>query len=169
MSIVIYRAREIVTLDKSCPIATAIAVKDERIFSVGTFEDVVENLSNDSFEVDNRYENLVIVPGFIEAHGHVFSEGMLTGLVWTGRDDRLRPDGTMSKGSATIDEVVERLKSSAGNYEGAIAGYGFDPVFFDGRALLRHDLDKVSTTKGVVVMNASGHLAYANSKQMEIC
>ena len=169
MSIVIYRAREIVTLDKNCPIATAIAVKDERIFSVGTFEDVLENLSNYSFEVDNRYENLVIVPGFIEAHGHVFSEGMLTGLVWTGRDDRLRPDGTMSKGSATIDEVVERLKSSAGNYEGAIAGYGFDPVFFDGRALLRHDLDKVSTNKGVVVMNASGHLAYANSKQMEIC
>ena len=78
MSIVIYRAREIVTLDKSCPIATAIAVKDERILSVGTFEDVVENLSNDSFEVDNRFENFVIIPGFIEAHGHVFSEGMLT-------------------------------------------------------------------------------------------
>ena len=71
MSIVIYRAREIVTLDKSCPIATAIAVKDERIFSVGTFEDVVENLSNDSFEVDNRYENLVIVPGFIEAQEYI--------------------------------------------------------------------------------------------------
>ena len=157
------------TLDKNCPTANAIAVKDERILSVGMFEEVTENLRNETYEVDARYENYILVPGFIEAHGHVFSEGILTGLVWTGRDDRLRPDGTMAKGSADIEGVLERLRASAGDYEGAITGYGYDPVFFDGRALRREDLDKVSTTQGVVVMNASGHLAYANSKQMELC
>jgi len=167
--IVIYRACEIVTLDSNCPAANAVAVSDGRILHVGEFTEICEYLSDAVFEVDDRFKDDVIVPGFIEAHGHTFGDGALGKLVWTGIDDRPSPDGTISKGCKSIQDVIDRLVERSAEFpEGTISGYGFDPSFHDGRALRREDLDRVSTSQGVAVMNASGHLAYANSKQMEL-
>ncbi len=167
MSITVYRAREVVTLDRNCPLATALAVRDGRILHVGSFEEVTQALADTAYDVDDRYGNRVLVPGFIEAHGHLFSDGVLGQLVWTGFDDRQRADGSTAKGSQTFDDVIERLRERALDSNDLVVGYGFDPVFHDGRPLTREDLDKVSTERGVLVVNASGHLAYANSFQME--
>jgi hypothetical protein len=167
MSIVIYRAREVITLDVNCPIADAIAVMDCRVLHVGCFDEVSEALRDQAFDVNTQFLENVIVPGFIEAHGHLFMDGALGHLVWTGYDDRPRPDGTIAQGCRTISEVIARLRDRADESEAEVVGYGFDPVFHDGRSLRREDLDQVSTDVGVLVLNASFHLAYANSKQME--
>lgn len=166
MSIVVFRARELVTLDPSCPVANAVAVVDGRILHVGTYDEVVEALGERRFAVDSRYEHDVMVPGFIEAHGHLSSDGALGQLVWTGYDDRARPNATQTTGCRDVDAVVDRLREHAEHATSTIVGYGFDPVFHAGRSLRREDLDRVSVTQGVVVVNASGHLAYANSFQM---
>ena len=47
------------------------------------------------------------MPGFIEAHGHLMSDGALGQLVWTGCEDRPRPDGTIARGCRTIEEVID--------------------------------------------------------------
>jgi len=78
--IVIYRACEIVTLDSNCPTANAVAVSDGRILHVGEFTKICEYLSDAVFEVDDRFKDDVIVPGFIEAHGHTFGDGALGSL-----------------------------------------------------------------------------------------
>ncbi|MHB1252201.1 MAG: amidohydrolase [Acidimicrobiales bacterium] len=169
MSIVVYRAREVVTLDPSCPRGEAVAVREGRILHVGSNAEVVDALRDQDFTVDTRYAEHVIVPGFIEAHGHLFSDGALGQLVWTGFDDRPRPDSSVALGCQTLEDVISRLRERARVSDAVVVGYGFDPVFHDGRALRREDLDRVSTTQGVVVVNASGHLAYANSEQMRRC
>ncbi len=169
MSTVIFEAREIVTLDRSCPRAGAVAVRDGRILHVGSMSEVLEALRDQEFFVDTRYKEHVIVPGFIEAHGHLFSDGALGQLVWTGFDDRPRPDSSVSLGCRDLQDVIARLAERARISDAVVVGYGFDPVFHDGRALRRDDLDRVSTSQGVVVINASGHLAYANSEQMRRC
>lgn len=167
MPVVVYRASEVVTLDRSCPQGDAVAVRDGRVLHVGTFTEVARHLGDQDFTVDNRYLGHVIVPGFIEAHGHLFSDGALGQLVWTGFDDRRRPDSSVARGCKSVEEVVARLAERAQRTHQTVVGYGFDPVFHDGHALGRVELDRASTNEGVIVVNASGHLAYANSLQME--
>ena len=169
MPVVVYRAREIITLDASCPIATAVAVNDGRVLHVGTYGEVSDGLRDQTFSTNDQFIDRVMVPGFIEAHGHLTLDGSLGHLVWTGYDDRRRPDGSVSKGCRSLGDVIERLRERANDVTGTVVGYGFDPVFHDGRSLRRDDLDQVSDHQGVLVVNASFHLAYANSAQMQRC
>lgn len=166
MSLTVYRASEIITLDSNCPVADTVAVLDERILHVGTYEQVVEALGDQTYSTDLRFQHDVIVPGFIEAHGHLSIDGGLGQLVWTGLDDRARADGVVASGCRTVEEVLDRLREHVGEKD-TIVGYGFDPVFHGGRGLRREDLDRVSTTQGVLVANASLHLVYVNSVQMQ--
>jgi len=136
---------------------------------VGSYDEVVAALGDQSFSVNDTYEDDVIVPGFIEAHGHLYMDGALGELVWAGYDDRRRPNGQVAEGCRSVEELIGRLRVSAADGRGTVVAYGFDPVFHDGVSLRREDLDQVSTSQGVLVVNASFHLAYANSVQMKRC
>ncbi|MEI6735336.1 MAG: amidohydrolase [Actinomycetes bacterium] len=165
MSITLFTARELVTLDEDGERANAVAVLDGRILYVGTTESVTARLGDAQFTLDTRFADAVLVPGFIEAHGHLLPNGSFSQHLWLGFDDRLRADGTVDRGCTSIDEVITRLREVAATTPVGehIFGVGFDPTFLDGRALTRHDLDRVSTEHYVSVMNASLHWGYANS------
>src|SRR3546814_2814417 len=45
--------------------------------------------------------------------------------------------------------------------------WGFDPIYFDVRRMTRHDLDRVSTTRPVVIIHASFHIMNLNSLVFE--
>lgn len=168
MSVVVFRARVIITLDPACPVASAVAVRDGRILHVGTIDEVMGALGDTDVIVNDDFADDVIVPGFIEAHGHLFGDGALSHYAWLGCDDRVRPDGSVTKGSHSIHDVIERLRALVDEHDGdsPLFGFGFDPIFHEGRALSRADLDDVSADVPVLVMNASGHIAYANSAHM---
>src|ERR1700722_17667600 len=68
--ITIYTAKSIVTLDPGTPLARAVAVTDGKILATGTLDEVRSWATNQEVEIDRRFENAVIVPGFIEAHMH---------------------------------------------------------------------------------------------------
>ena len=44
-----------------------------------------------------------------------------------------------------------------------LAGWGFDPIYFDNRRCVREDLDRVSATRPVGMIHASGHIINCNS------
>ena len=70
---VIYTARKIITMHASNPEATAVAVRDGRVLAAGTLE---ECAAWGEHEVDRRFEDKVLIPGFVEAHGHT-ADGMI--------------------------------------------------------------------------------------------
>ncbi|MEI7479625.1 MAG: amidohydrolase family protein, partial [Actinomycetes bacterium] len=165
----IYVARKIITLDPNRPIATAVAVRDGKVLHVGSLSELEGYLERSDYVVDRRFEQATLTPGFIEAHGHLYGDGSVCDFPWVGFDDRVRADGTIDPGCKTIADVVARLRRDvdrALSDDKTLLGFGFDPTFHDGRALSAHDLDEVSRELGVIVMNASGHLCYANSAQM---
>ena len=129
MSITVYRSNTIITLDPSCPTATAIAVRDGRILHVGEAADVLALVRDVSHVVNEDFLDDVIVPGFIEAHGHLFGDGALCHYAWLGFDDRRRADGGVAKGSHHVSEVIERLREEVALHEGddPVFGFGFDP------------------------------------------
>ncbi len=166
----IYVANAIITLDPNRPFAEAVAVRDGKVLHVGSLAEIEGYLASGDYVIDRQFVDATLTPGFIEAHGHLFGDGSVCDFPWVGFDDRVRADGTIDPGCKTIADVVDRLRRDVDRAlagDKTLLGFGFDPTFHDGRPLLAHDLDQVTQELGVIVMNASGHLCYANSFQMQ--
>src|SRR6185503_17746697 len=91
--------------------------------------------------------------------------------VYVGFFDRTGPDGRVWPGARSIDAVVERLREAAdasGDPKAPLTGWGLDPIYYGDRRCTRHDLDRVSTTRPVGVIHASGHILNANSRALEL-
>ena len=158
----VFRARRIITMNASRPIATHVAVREGRILGVGGAEVL------DAFgpaTLDDRFADRVIVPGFVEGHGHA-ADGLNWRNTYVGYFPRTAPDGTHHPGFADIAGVVAHLRG----IEAAMAdpampliAWGFDPIYFDGPRMTLADLDSVSTTRMIVVAHVSGHILNVNS------
>lgn len=162
MSTTIYRARRIVTLNPSRPEGTHVAVRDGRVLGVG---DLAELTGWGPHDLDERFADKVLVPGFVEGHAHVM-EGALWRFVYVGFHDRIGPDGKVWTGLKSIDAMVDRLRAAAEALDDPalpVVGWGFDPIYFPGRRCVREDLDRVSDNRVVAVMHASLHIVNANS------
>ncbi len=108
-----------------------------------------------------------MLPGFVDAHGHVF----MGGLQALSANLLAPPDGevneiallqqTLRDWAAANAEAVERYD--------LIIGFGYDNAQL---AELRHptrdDLDAVSSDVPIVIIHQSGHLAALNSAALEV-
>ena len=93
----IYQARKILTMNPAQPEASHVAVRDGIILGAGT----LESLSGwDEYELDDRFKDKVITPGFVEGHAHTM-EGTLWRHVYCGFFDRMDPDGKIWPGIKT--------------------------------------------------------------------
>ena len=163
MTTTIYRARKILTMNPRRPEATHVAVRDGRVLGTGALEELA---GWGDHELDDRFADKVIVPGFVEGHCHSW-EGAAWEDTYLGFFDRTAPDGVVHKGLKSIDDVVERFRAAEARIsdpDRAAMGWGFDPIFFDGRRMVAADLDRVSATRPVVVMHQSGHIVNVNSQ-----
>ncbi|MGF1527803.1 MAG: amidohydrolase [Candidatus Competibacterales bacterium] len=160
-AITLFRCRQILTMDRNCPEATHVAVRDGRILAVGD-ADCANPWGGG--RVDNRFADCVMVPGLVEAHAHVFAGGIWR-YTYCGHYARRDPDGQTWPGVPSNEALVERLGevAAATPSDQPVVGWGFDPNFVPGRRLDRHHLDQVSTTRPVVVLHSNGHLLTANS------
>ncbi len=68
--ITVFIAKKIITMDPAWPTATAVAVQDGKILSVGSLDDLKPWLSKFPYKIDKTFENKILMPGFIEPHGH---------------------------------------------------------------------------------------------------
>lgn len=162
----IFSARKIITMNPALPEATHVAVRDGRILAAGSVDDM--SCWPDAVK-DNRFADKVLMPGFVEGHSHIM-EGGIWPYTYVGYFDRISPEGVRVPGLKSIDEVVERLRAvsdAMGDPDELLFAWGFDPIYFDGRRMNRHDLDRVSTTRPVVIIHASFHIMNLNSLTFE--
>lgn len=169
--ITIYTAKKIVTLEAGTPTAEAVAVMNGKILGVGTLDEVRGWITNQPFEIDRRFQDAVIVPGFIEAHMHPQITGVLWQGVYVGRFDRTAPDGTPAPGNPTKQAVLERIRDAAAKMPADgrwLIAWGYQPEFYGNSPLTRADLDPISNGHPIFIENLSMHIYYANSKAFEI-
>jgi predicted amidohydrolase YtcJ len=184
----IYSARKIITMNPANPSATHVAVRDGRILGAGRLQEL-EGWGH--YELDTRFSDKVLMPGFVEGHSHLI-EGVLWRFVYCGFHDRMAPDGKVWTGLKSIDAVVARLrnvaiasaastdaasKNSSGTNESGtgkavdtLIGWGFDPIYFGGARCQRADLDKVDQglphKLAVGLWHASLHIINVNSETL---
>ncbi len=164
--VTIFTAKKIITMNPMQPEATAVAVKDHRIFAVSSLEDMQSWMKAGSYAVNNQFANDVIIPGFIEAHSHWTLLVTLLQHPYAGYYDFLGYDGQVFHGAKTKDEVLTNLTAAEKkmtNPTEPLIAWNYDPIFYNNEELTVADLDVISKTRPIFVLNASGHIAYVNS------
>jgi predicted amidohydrolase YtcJ len=165
--ITIYQARRILTMNPARPLADHVAVRDGVIVGAGTLDELT---GWGEHRLDRTFADKVLMPGLVEGHSHV-AEGVQWRFVYCGYFDRADPDGKVWGGVKSIEEVVARLQQAAGTAADEtrpLTGWALDPIYFDNRRMTRKDLDRVSTTRPIGIMHASGHIMNVNSKALEL-
>ena len=78
--VTVFVAKKIYTMDPGWPTATAVAVRDGKVLSVGSMDDLQPWLKGRKYQVDDTFKDKILMPGFIEPHGHPFLGGVLMNL-----------------------------------------------------------------------------------------
>jgi predicted amidohydrolase YtcJ len=154
----VFTGGTILTVDATFSEADSLAIRGNRILAVGREADVRAAAGDGAEVIDLKGK--VMLPGFIDPHTHIVSGSLLDGLM----------DYVGMARFSTAAEVLDYLRGKAANAEPGewISARNFDPSIQDGPdALTFEELDAVSKGNPVFIMNASGHLAYVNSKAYE--
>jgi predicted amidohydrolase YtcJ len=128
-----------------------VAVADGLIVRCGTIEEIRQALPA-AAEID--LEGRTLLPGLIDAHNHFIATGESLASV------DVRAPGVMTR-SALIDRLA-KAADRAGPDEPVIA-FGLDHAKYQDGMPTRADLDRITTTRRLVVYHVSGHGALVNS------
>jgi hypothetical protein len=155
---VVFLGDHILTVDSDTQGATGVAVRGESIVAVGSRTEI-EGLIGESTRVVELGDR-ALLPGFIDAHGHLAMVIQLLDLVNASSP----PVGPMQR----IDDIVEALRDRIAEEEipagEFVMGYGYDDSLLEeGRHPNRDDLDRASSDHPIALLHVSGHLVTANS------
>ncbi len=167
MTITIFSARKIITMNPARSNTTHVAIRDGHVLGSGSLEELA---GWGDYVLDETFKDKVIMPGLVEGHSHAM-EGTLWKYTYVGFFDRMDPHGKVWSGVKAIGEVLARLKESEAKLsdpDAPLPAWSLDPIYFDNERVTRQDLDKVSETRPIGVMHASGHILNVNSKALEL-
>ena len=136
----------------------ALAIAGNKIVAVGGRDEVLAAAGRGANTVD--LAGRVVVPGFIEPHMHF---ALMAGLGFVEDISPFR--------YPTFDQALDALRRIAANSgpDEWVMGRQFDPILLDPpRDLTTKDLDPIVPDRPAFILNASGHIAYVNSKTLEL-
>jgi predicted amidohydrolase YtcJ len=152
--LIIFNAH-VITVNPIQPHAQALAILGDRILAVGSNDRVCGLAGPGTQKID--LEGSTVVPGFIDAHCHVGSAGLLH-LRCVNCDLRTIP--------AIQAVILDRVETtSPGEW---IQGFQYDDTkTVERRFLTCQELDMVAPHHPVFIQHRGGHTAYVNSLALE--
>jgi predicted amidohydrolase YtcJ len=145
--------------DQDAPV-NFVVIKGKSIVFVGQRKDWQGSVANIV-----ALEERTLLPGFIDAHGHISFHARVASLA-----NVASPPVGPAKDIAGLVQELKNYADSNKLLEGQwIMGMGYDDsLLAEQRHPTRDDLDAVSDTHPIMLMHVSGHLAAVNSKALEI-
>ena len=147
----------LLTQDPARPRAEAIAVSNGRIEAVGSWNEIEPLAGAGSKLVD--LEGGTLLPGFNDAHVHVWKVGQMLTSILDLRD------------VASLDELARRVAARDRELpEGAwLLGRGYNEArMAEGRQPTRRDLDAVAPGRPVALTRTCGHMMVVNTRALEL-
>ncbi|MGB2982879.1 MAG: amidohydrolase [Candidatus Bipolaricaulia bacterium] len=139
------------------PDADLLVVQDGRIAAIGPEASIAEEYLSDPDRMD--LEGRAVLPGFVDAHVHVFNTG-LTELGWRVDLSGLTREETLAALAASV--------ADRGSREWVI-GAGWDESgWSDQRYLSRKELDRISMSSAIGAVRMDGHLLIVNSEALRV-
>jgi predicted amidohydrolase YtcJ len=165
--IIVYVARRIVTMSPSCPTATAVAVRGDRIVAVGSLHEVEAALGDEPHDIDRTLADEVVLPGLIDQHLHpILGATTLTTEV-IATEDWVLPDRSFPA-AHSHDEYLARLRvaeQALGDSDEWLFSWGYHSLWHG--ELNRDVLDAVSATRPIGIWQRSCHEFYLNTAALE--
>lgn len=159
----IFTGGDIVTVNELQPQAEAVAVTGGKIVAVGYRDEVMKLKGPNTKVIDLGGKTLV--PGFIDAHGHIFNAGVQS----LAANLFAAPDGEVKDVASLQDKLREWRKGNTSQKLGWIIGFGYDDAQLEEqRHPNRDELDAISKDIPILAIHQSGHLAAVNSKALEL-
>jgi hypothetical protein len=149
----IYAGGTIMTVDPGFSKPEAMAVKGNRILATGSLDDVRTEAGEDAEIIDLK--GRTVMPGLIDPHTHI--------LIGAVMDQAMDYVGITR--FSTTNEILEyiRLQDSERPENEWIVCRNYYPMLQASEAPLGFSLlDEISSDRPIMVLNASGHIAYAN-------
>jgi predicted amidohydrolase YtcJ len=144
------------TGDAAMPRAAAIAVKDDRVISVGSNEDARKQADDQTRVID--LHGATVLPGLTDAHCHIFGVGE--------RELTLNLEGTKTR-EQFLARVKERVEQTEPNKW--ITGRGWIETFWTPAEFpTAADVDAIAPNNPVLLTRADGHAAVANTAALKI-
>ena len=164
-NITVFVAKKIVTMDPAIPNATAVAVADGRILSVGSLEDMKPWTDKYASKINRDFANKIIYPGFVEPHAHPLLAGILFNKPLLTPSPMPNPWGPSFPGVSNLQAAISQLKKYSDDIQNpneTLLAWGYDVVAM-GKLPDRQLLDQASSTRPIIVWDISGHDMYVNS------
>lgn len=155
----VFTGGTVMTIDPDFSTVEAIAIRSDRILAVGTDSAVRKTAGEGAQIVD--LPGKTVLPGFIDPHTHVVAGSVVDSIMEYIGMARFQ----------TTDEVLTHIKKLVAETQPGewLVFRNFDPAVQEGVDQLTFaELDPISTEHPIFILNASGHLAYANTKAFEV-
>jgi len=159
----IWSGGPILTMNDKAMRAEAVAVANGKILAVGRRSDLMKLKGPATKMVD--LEGRTLVPGFVDAHGHV----LIGGLQALSANLLAAPDGQVRDIPSLQQTLRDWAQQNAAAVEKAkvIIGFGYDQSQLkELRHPTKEELDAVSQDIPILIIHQSAHLATANSAML---
>lgn len=150
---IVFRNGEIWTMNQDNDVVEAVAIKDNKIIAVGSYDEVKHYVHNETDIIDLKGKTML--PGFIDAHLHLMIYGAFQ------RDVDFK-----KQQASSIDDVLRLLTERAAQTP---KGEWIRAVAFDELALQEQrnptlaELDSVTSEHPIIITRTPGHIGFTNS------
>ena len=150
----VFTARRVRTMERSMPVAEAVAVRDGKVLEVGSLDTMKPWLSRHSHVIDDTFADHVIMPGFIDPHLHPSMAALLLPMEFTTAVDWDLPWEDASAGGA-VDNREQFLDPRELVEQGApLAGLQAFPVGIQACGILTRKAGRQQYANGSVIFVA---------------
>ncbi|TGD90414.1 amidohydrolase [Mycolicibacterium sp. CH28] len=157
----VFTARRVITIDPALPEATAVAVRDGRITAVGTAAEL-----SGAGTVDDTFAEAIICAGLIDQHLHpvLGATTLVTEVIAT--EDWVLPDRTYPAAHSE-PEYQQRLVTADRTLatDEWLISWGYHKLWHG--PLDRARLDRISTSRPIVIWQRSCHEFFLNSAAID--
>jgi predicted amidohydrolase YtcJ len=165
-TITVFTARSIISMNPQAPTAEAIAIRGDTIVAIGNLANLREELRGQTVRVDERFDDKVIMPGFIDPHIHpsiaatILPMEIVAAMAWPTASG-------LSKPLRDPESFIGRLKQldqtlAPGDW---LIAWGYHQPYHG--PLTRDSLDQVATERPIMIWQRSVHEMFFNSKALE--
>ena len=158
---------KIITVNDEQPRAQTVAIKDGLITYVGDLRGAKPLIDENTEQVD--LQGRTMVPGFVDAHGHVVTAGLQA----ASANLLPLPDGEVNSFNE-LTNVLSAWAVSASGQEfisktGWLVGFGFDDSQLSEQVFpTAKELNRVSSDKPVMIIHQSAHFAVFNDIALKL-
>ena len=158
-------------MERSLPLATAVAVRDGMIIEVGTLESLRPWLDHHPHVIDDRFADQVIMPGLVEPHAHPSLMATMLALDWIPPEPWDLPSGHVAAATSEeeyrgrLEALLRRDEAEGVPEDRPLITFGYHAQFHGD--LTRDDLDRLSPLRPLILWQRSFHELRCNGPALE--